>query len=476
MCGRYAGVRSLWNCSREHDQSGATALRRSESGMKGEYRRLRWLLGLALAMAFFVAAPCVVEAEEASVSDEGAEEADSDEAAESDAESGEGEEGAPEEGDAEAESGEAEAEAESEEADAEAESGETDGEAEEANAEEEQAEPSMAETGPAPMMTAPIPTPPPTEPLEPADEDELDEEAFEATGSEDEESLEEEESEVTGQNCMGQPEARWVYHQMLVAKFNPLGAEHYGRVGVCAPLIRNHGMLFDLSHIEFGISHALSPAGMHIGGFLEVSPLSLLILRVTAQGMMYWPFPISRAAYFDVDGYEANIDSDYYPHEDGAFETGWNVNFDVILQARVSLGNLGLVFLDSFSYELWKVGDPDTYYINLRHDMVMQGWDQVIANEAMLMLEIPVHERFSLRVGAYDALRYVPASEQANNSVGLIAMLSWPEVGNITQGMNVFMRLGWYTNRPEQNYGQGVPVIYLGLSYNFDLGSAAAAE
>ncbi len=243
--------------------------------------------------------------------------------------------------------------------------------------------------------------------------------------------------ESTGRYCVDAPEARWVYHQLFVAKYNPLGAEDNGRLGICAPLVTRPGMLFDYTHIEFGLLHSLSPAYFHLGGYFQIAPLSLLSFRVEVSGLVYWNLPLDRSAYFAVPDYETYINSDYFPTEQGGGATGWQVAFSANLQARISMGRLGLIILDSIGYELWRVGD-EPFYLNLRHELVMARFDTVLSNAAMLMLVIPVHAEFNLRHGAYDSLRYAPDARSGfnlNNSIGLLAMLAWPRNGDHVRGL-----------------------------------------
>jgi hypothetical protein len=277
----------------------------------------------------------------------------------------------------------------------------------------------------------------------------------------------------TGANCAGRPEARWTYNMLFVFKYNPLGVEYRGRVGVCAPFIRDRGALFDLSNVGVGIAHEISPAYGHLGGYVDFAPLSILTFRVMATGLVYWEFPMNRAAYFPVDNYEAEITSELYPPERGFTATGWNVNFIANFQLKIDIGPIGLVALDSFAYELWRVGD-EPYYVNLRHDVVMRAYDQVVANEAMLMVEIGLPRNMLLRVGAFDSLRWIGDATYNNHHLGLVAMLAWPELPRGTRNLTVFLRAGWYVDRSPVDISPGTPVIYLGLLSTWDLGSAVS--
>ncbi|MFH1436661.1 MAG: hypothetical protein ABIJ56_13205 [Pseudomonadota bacterium] len=273
-----------------------------------------------------------------------------------------------------------------------------------------------------------------------------------------------------GANCAGKPEARWVYNQLLVLRYNSLGADYRGRVGVCVPFLTDRGKFFDLSNFELGIAHELSPAFGHLGGYVGFAPLSILSFRVQATGLLYWELPLDRSAYFPVDGYGANIGSDHYPHEQGQTEGGWNVSFAVNFQVKLPIGPVALIALDSFAYEIWSMDDSDRHYINLRHDIVMAGYDHVISNEAMLMLEVPLPRNMAIRFGAYDSLRWVADAVHQNHSIGPLAMLTWPELPRGVRGLTIFLRVGWYADRSPAD--SGPTVIYIGLLSTYDLGSA----
>ena len=53
-----------------------------------------------------------------------------------------------------------------------------------------------------------------------------------------------------------------------------------------------------------------------------------------------------------------------------------------------------------------------------------------------------VARHIGLRLGVYDALRYVIGSEQLNNNAGLVAMANWPRLGRSVRNLAPFLRVG----------------------------------
>ena len=268
-----------------------------------------------------------------------------------------------------------------------------------------------------------------------------------------------------GQHCAGQEGSHLVWHQLLVGRINPLGIEHSGRFGVCTPLIERPGILFSRTNVEVGAVHQLAPAYGHLGGYLQITPLSLLQLRAELSALRYWPFPVNRSGYFPLESYQDEHEPDVLTYEIAEHAQGMNVNLIASPRFRVPMGPVALVGLDVFSFEYWAVGDAP-YYVNPRRELVLARRDKLIANEAMLMAEIPLTDGLNLRVGGYDALAYGIGSEVVNNSVGGLAMVNWPEAHAALRNLTPFLRMGAYTHHP---FREGQFVLYLGALGTFDV-------
>lgn len=272
-------------------------------------------------------------------------------------------------------------------------------------------------------------------------------------------------AEDEGQHCLGEGSSRWVWHHMLVGQYAPWGLEHTGRTGYCTPFIRRPGMLWSHTNLEVGIAEYLSPAYGNIGGYLQLAPISPLVLRVELTYMAYWPFPMNRAGYFPRSGYDDDVRPEVLPYELAESAQGFNVNAIAVLRAKVDLGPVALVILNALTISFWQMGDAE-YYVQPRFEMVMAKADWGLNNEAFLMVEIPLPRDTGLRIGLYDSLRYGIGSQQVNNNVGLVVMPSWESQGRSVRGLAPFFRIGMYTDHP---FRQAEVTLYLGLLMSFDL-------
>ena len=88
-----------------------------------------------------------------------------------------------------------------------------------------------------------------------------------------------------GKHCLDEGRTKVILNQTLAGQINPLGGEHHLLLSVCVPLIRTPGVLFDFTNIEGGLVNYLSPTYVHQGGFLSITPLSILQLRAELSGI-----------------------------------------------------------------------------------------------------------------------------------------------------------------------------------------------
>ena len=288
-----------------------------------------------------------------------------------------------------------------------------------------------------------------------------------ASGEEAEEP--EEATRAPGNHCLEENETKWVYHGILGGQYNPLGVEYTGDLGICVPFITTPGVLWDYTALEIGTLHFLSPAYLHLGGYISLAPISPLVLRVELSWLTFWPATLDRAAYFSRSGYDDEMRPSAMPPELGESASGWNLNLMAIIRTKFDIGRLGLIILNVMMMEFWNVGEAD-YYANLRLELVLARSDWALVNEAMVFLEIPLTSDLSLRLGAYDSLKYGIESRQINNNVGFMAMVNWPQLGRAVRNLAPFFRLGFHTHRP---FDDGVVTLFLGVMMDMDLTSAA---
>lgn len=268
--------------------------------------------------------------------------------------------------------------------------------------------------------------------------------------------------------CAGHDEPRWLIHQSLVAQLNPMGAEHNLRAGPCVPLYDSESPVLSLNHFEGGLSTYVSPVYVLAGGYLQVAPVSFLVLRAELGAVLAWPIPLNGAGFFTRSGYGETWRRETLPHEQGQSAAGWATRLMAVLRGRVPIGSgLAIVALNALWLEHVSM-DRGPYWVNLRDDVITAQADWVLANEAVLALGVPLPGgTATVRFGAFSALRHVPASGYVGHRVGPIAMLSLAGLDPALRSFDAFLRLGVYTHH---RFRTQEAATLLGLSADWDLG------
>lgn len=251
-----------------------------------------------------------------------------------------------------------------------------------------------------------------------------------------------------GRSCADRGTARWVIHQTLIGVIEPIGLEHQLRVGACFPLRPTDDPLFTLNHVELGVLSTASPTYAYSGGYVQLTPLSLLTLRVEVSGVAYWPLGLEGAGYYGLPSPTAARQSEDLPAEQGETAAGWNVRGLAVLRGRVDVGaGLALVALDAVWVDRVELG-ASPYYVNLQLDHTAARTDTAVGNEAVLALEVGVASDLTLRFGAYDAVRWVDRSGSFGHQLGAVVQAVWarpiPEIASL----ELLVRGGGYADHP----------------------------
>src|SRR5262249_20119649 len=104
-----------------------------------------------------------------------------------------------------------------------------------------------------------------------------------------------------GQHCLGEEKQKLLLEHFLAGSINTLGIGKTLRLSLCTPLITKPGILFDLTNVEFGIHVLTSPTDVSVGPFINVTPLSFLVLRAEAYGFGIWPIPLQGAGFISLN-------------------------------------------------------------------------------------------------------------------------------------------------------------------------------
>ena len=254
----------------------------------------------------------------------------------------------------------------------------------------------------------------------------------------------------TGSHCLGEDCGKLILDQLLGARLIPVGIENRFDLGVCLPLVRNPHPLLAYTNLRFGAVNYVSPTYAHLGGFVAISPISILEFRAEASGLALWPTPFDRTGYQVVDDYEASFSKAALPASAGTSAWGFFAAFKPTLRARVGLGSspLSLVVNAGLPFEFWKVGDQE-YYYNCRRDLVLAQQDWLLANTAIVAIEIPVHPNATLMLGGMDDLNYVPSSKYLDHMVSGVISIRLDRLGKGMRDFQPFVTVGAYEKHAE---------------------------
>lgn len=264
-------------------------------------------------------------------------------------------------------------------------------------------------------------------------------------------------------------DVRGVVHQQLVALLNPMGAEHTLEVGVRAPLGDQSELLFDGAHVEAGVISYNSPVYAIGGGYLQVSPLSFLVLRAELTGAALWPIGMDGAGYYGLESYGADVRAQTLTANLGGSATGWNLHLRGRLQGAVPLSHgVRLIVVNQQSWEHDTLGGEPFYY-SLKHDLVLARRDWIVTNDALVLTEIAVASDIDFTVGAYSNLRWVPRSGYVGHQVGPLVALSFEGVTDEVSSVTLFVRGGYYTHHGTR---EGELTVLGGVSIDYEIGGS----
>ncbi len=205
-----------------------------------------------------------------------------------------------------------------------------------------------------------------------------------------------------------------VLDQNVQGSYNPLGLQLVTKLYYSVPLIRLPGILWESTRIDFGIQNNLSPGFDLAGVFINIEPIALFNLTLTAQATSY--FKALGFGFYNLSGYDAGYDGpalDALPSKN-AF--GYVVSAAPTLKIAVG----PLVALDTGTITYYSADGGSGYFFERVGNTVLAGSDTELANQAYLLTAVLP----GLLCGVNDALLYVPTSGYLSHRINAIGVYS----------------------------------------------------
>jgi hypothetical protein len=263
------------------------------------------------------------------------------------------------------------------------------------------------------------------------------------------------------------PAARLIMHEQLVLLLNPMGAEHRLDLGVRREVGTPDDLLSAGSHIEGGVTTAVSPVYAFGGGYLQIQPFSFLVLRGELVGGGVWPIGMNGAGHYGVSGYDADVHSENLPGNAAGSAGGWMASMSATLQGAVDVASGWRLLLVSEWGLSRSVLGTDAHYYSMKYDLVLAREDFVVTGSSFLGAEARLASDLVVRFGAYDDFRNVPNSSYVGHQVGGLAMLEWQHITPEIGALAVFVRGGGYTHHVIR---EGEATILGGIAIDYELG------
>jgi hypothetical protein len=263
------------------------------------------------------------------------------------------------------------------------------------------------------------------------------------------------------------PRMRGVVHQQLLALLNPMGLEHTARFGARGLLGDQNELLFMGAHVDTGIVSYVSPVYAIQGGYVQVSPLSFLVLRAEVTGHVVWPIGMSGAGYYALQSYQDDVRPSALTAERGEVATGWSMRLSGTLQGLVPIASdVRILAASELTVQHAALGHGSHYY-DMKWDLVLAQRDWVLINGAAVLLELDTDPSTRVRFGVYDDVRYVPASGYVGHQVGPLATLTFRQPAPEIPSLTIFVRGGYHTHHVIR---ADELTILGGVAVSYDLG------
>lgn len=278
-------------------------------------------------------------------------------------------------------------------------------------------------------------------------------------------------------HCLREGKQKVYIDQLLVGGLNPRGAEHDLALTFCTPLITEPGILYDFTNFEAGILNYTSGVYTYLGGFASLTPLSFLQLRAQFTGIGLWTLPLDGAGHFPLKNYDADFDTPALPADQAQRTQGHSFMISAALRGSIPIkNNLNIIIANTFLGENVRFGD-NSYYYNLRNDLVLAKTDWVFKNTSVLLAEYTrgsVDTRnISLMAGLFNEYTLVPQSDYETNLLALMFVGVLRRPGATVRSVSAFVRPGFYlAHASKTEFRNHEAAVLLGFGAVYELYSS----
>ncbi|MCA9520335.1 MAG: hypothetical protein KC609_05160 [Myxococcales bacterium] len=278
------------------------------------------------------------------------------------------------------------------------------------------------------------------------------------------------------QNCLGTPDDRFIISQALLGRFTPRMLGTVLEVSYCRPLVRRAELLYFLSNVTTGGIFYISPILNAYGGYVSVTPLSFLTMRLDVLYWHHWSLPRpTSSGFFKLPSYDASFrDSDLMKRQGGT-ASAFIVQSRTTLRGRIDLGRwTRLALVDNFWVDYWWI-DQNTFYKNIPRDVVLAKSDWVVVNDVTLLFEMILRQQnpISLFLAVQHEWTYVPNHPYHAHLLTGFVIVRIARLGKVVRNLRAFVQAGSHL---QHAFRVGRLYIGGGFLVDYDLGPVSHAR
>jgi hypothetical protein len=276
------------------------------------------------------------------------------------------------------------------------------------------------------------------------------------------------------------PARRLVINSLFVTRLNPLGLELQTRGGYQARLYRDERPMFRDNFLFVGTYPKISPAGIKVGPIVELQPLSIFNLRLTAEYVGFFStsgflqsFPSANADGSDTARTAGNDAGQNYAASGARFAV------EPFVQMRLG----PIVVRNRFALEYWSMGlrEGDRVWYDATLDTLVPGKGLTYADDLdVLFMGLPplvVGARYSWVKPRYSSRQLAAdeplAVDNSHHRVGLLAAYVFYDEGfTAFNKPAVILNAAWYLQhrfRTGADVSRAMPYLLLGFAFQSDL-------
>ena len=220
--------------------------------------------------------------------------------------------------------------------------------------------------------------------------------------------------------------------QSIQASYNPLGLQFLTQAYYRIPLMNKEGKLWESTKIDLGLQNNLSPAYDMIGAYIDIEPIAIFDLALTAQAIGF--YDALRFGFYSLSGYNA-------PFNDAALNVLPSKNtLGYTLSAtptfKIAFGPIAI--LDSFGLTYFSVDDGSGFFYERVNNCVLAKNDYELTNNAYLLATVVP----GVLVGLNDFLLMVPNSGYLSHRI--VAMGIYTSTITPRLACNAVLQLGTF--------------------------------